>query len=111
MWLRFQYTYPEKIRILQEYKQNCYSVARVTEGKNNVKNLGDRTLALFICSNKVNPVYYFSTYDKEKDIKDVHQYSVIDLDNYDGVWNWVYFAYSAEKKIANAFVKYGRSQK
>lgn len=64
-----------------------------------------------ICSNKVNPVYYFSTYDKEKGVKDVHKYTEIDLDNYDGVWNWIYFAYSAEKKLANAYVKFGRSQK
>lgn len=86
-------------------------MARITEGKNNVKELGDRNLALLICSNKVNPIYYFSTYDKEKEVKDVHKYSVIDLDDFDGVWNWIYFAYNSEKKIANAYVKYGRSEK
>jgi hypothetical protein len=57
----------------------------------------------------VNPVYYFSTYDKEKDVKDIHKYSIIDFDDYDGVWNWIYFAYDQEKKLANAFVKFGRS--
>lgn len=74
-----------------------------------MKELGDRNLAVMICSNGQNPVYYFSTYDKKNKTNDVNKIAVIDLDDFDGVWNWIYFAYSASLKKARGFVYFGKT--
>lgn len=54
-------------------------------------------------------MYYFSTYDKKNNTLDVNANGIIDLDDFDGVWNWVYFAYSQPLKKARGLVYYGKT--
>ena len=69
-WLRFSYTAPSPVKDIAYFKKKCYSVARLTEGITENEELGDRNLAVMICSDSTHPVYYFSTYDTESENPD-----------------------------------------
>lgn len=66
-WTRFSFTNPGPVEDPQYYKKKCYALARITEGVHDKEQLGDRNLAVFICSDTTHPVYYFSTYDVEQE--------------------------------------------
>ena len=68
--MRFSFTTPQPVKDINYYKKKCYSVARLTEGLSENDELGDRTLAVMICSDTTHPVIYFSTYDTESENTD-----------------------------------------
>jgi len=63
-----------------------------------------------ICSDGSSPVYVFSTYDKFNNSVNVNMTSVIDLSDYEGIWNWIYFAYSVPTKQARGYIYYSYTQ-
>lgn len=66
--------------------------------------MGDRLLAIWLGKG----FYHFTTCDKPSNQPNVIK-NVNYPDNLDGVWTYIYYSYSAEKKKAVAYIKFGDS--
>ena len=73
----------------------------VTKEYQDMKDLGDRTLAIFIGKG----FYHFTTYNMNNNA--VNNIQNIDYGSaLEGVWNFIYFSYSGSRLQATGFVKF-----
>lgn len=66
----------------------------------NAKQLGDRTLAVFLNINQ----YIFATYDFVTNRPNLMQ--AVRHQDIEGVWTYIYFSYSESHRKAVGFIKY-----
>ncbi|CAD8140693.1 unnamed protein product [Paramecium octaurelia] len=100
-WARFLTAYP--VRLIYGKNQPWYFVSRLTtnEEYDNVR-MGDRALAIW----QGQGFYHFTTCNKQNGAVNVIQ-NINYPNDIEGVWTYIYYSYSAEKKKAVAFIKYG----
>lgn len=80
-----------------------YFVSRLTANKENDNiNMGDRLLAIWLGKG----FYHFTTCDKPGNQPNVIK-NIDYPENLDGLWTYVYYSYSVEKKKAVAYIKFG----
>jgi hypothetical protein len=80
-----------------------YFMSRLTANKNSDNiNMGDRLLAIWLGKG----FYHFTSCDKPSNQPNVIK-NVNYPENLDGVWTYIYYSYSAEKKKAVAYIKFG----
>lgn len=99
-WAKFRLAHP--IRIID--KPAWQSIVRFTinQDHQDVKTVGDRTLANFLGRG----FYHFSTYNLNNNAVNVIQ-NINYENSLEGVWNFIYFSYSAAFQTATGMVKFG----
>lgn len=89
-----------------ESRQPCHLMFRLTNNEKDYfqdSGLGDRTFAAFHCSDLHFSTYTIGTIDKDAN---PNVGTKIAIGEYQGVWNYVYFGYSAKARKAGVYVKY-----
>ncbi|CAD8155329.1 unnamed protein product [Paramecium pentaurelia] len=100
-WAKFQLAYPQ---FLPSGKNEIwYFVSRLSANQNDQDiTMGDRLLAIWLGKG----YYLFTTCDQPSDEPNNHQ--IVNYpEDFDGIWTYIYYSYSVEKKKAVAFIKFG----
>lgn len=106
-YFRWSQRNPDFIRDSFEYRNKWHILARVTEGFTD-GSMGDRNLAVFLGPHGRQPSLWVGTYDVPSGqwaAPALHM--PFDLRDFDGVWNFIYLAYSVEEKKFVFYVKFG----
>lgn len=101
-WLRYLSTYPEPHTM---DPTQFYFVARLTQNRvySDYRKFGDRTLAVWLLRN----VFVFTTYDYESNEKNLDKNIIKINADIEGKWYFLQYAYSNNKKAAQAYVSQG----
>lgn len=112
-WFRFSYVKPKRI-YFNDLAKNWFSIAGVTERDNFcVSNEhGFRALSLWLSefSRACQPSFQLSTYDLQQNRSNSYQNLLIERNSFDMKWNFVYFGFSANEKMAFAYFRTQENQ-